>query len=67
MKNILCKIFGHKPPCYAKSGWYTPGQQYGRIRGRRVDGIGRIHVEIHGHCARCDEEFMVARIHLPER
>lgn len=64
--NILCKMFGHKPPVYAKKGWYSPGEEYAKVRGDVVDGIGRHHAEVIGECARCKEEFRLARIHIPE-
>lgn len=65
--KILCRVVGHKPPVYAKSGWYSPGEEYGRLVGAIQDGIGRVHSEVHATCARCGESFKIARVHLPER
>lgn len=45
--KILCAIFGHQPPVYAKSGWFSPGQEYAKLEVDVEDGIGRIHAEVH--------------------
>ena len=67
MTNILCKIFGHKPPVYAKKGWYSPGEEYAKVDSNIiVDGIGRRHVAIRSECPRCKEIFKLCMIHLPE-
>lgn len=63
--KFLCKIFGHQPPVYAEKGWYSPGEQYGRVIRGTVDGLGTEHAAVNAKCARCNEVFMVARIHLP--
>lgn len=63
--NFLCSIVGHKPPVYRAKGWYSPGEEYAQLRGFNVDGCGRAHGEVIGECARCEEKFRVARIHLP--
>jgi hypothetical protein len=63
--NLLCRIFGHKPPVYAKTGWWSPGEQYAKVSLDGVDGTGTQHAFVHGVCARCEKKFMVARIHLP--
>jgi len=65
MKNLLCQQFGHKPPVYAEKGWYSPGEEYGRVIVGRRDGVGRVHAMVEATCARCNEKFIVARIHLP--
>ena len=63
--NIICKLFGHKPPVYAKKGWYSPGEQYGYIdKNIVIDGIGRRHAEVYAECARCGKDFMLVRVHL---
>lgn len=64
--NILCALFGHSPPVYRKKGWYSPGEEYGYVVVGAVDGIGRVHANIRGVCARCETEFTVCRVHLPE-
>jgi hypothetical protein len=66
--NILCKIFGHSPPVYAKKGWFSPGEEYAQAAPgyRATDGIGRVHVIIEGECARCGKRFHLARLHLPK-
>ena len=64
-RNLLCWAFGHQPPVYAKKGWYSPGEEYGRVSGGYVDGLDRAHYMLHAECARCGTEFMVARFHGP--
>lgn len=63
--NILCRLFGHKPPVYAKKGWYSPGEEYGRVVQTATDGMGQRHGHVDAECARCGSRFIVARIHLP--
>lgn len=63
--SILCAVFGHKPPVYAAKGWWSPGEEYGRVKVGAVDGIGRVHAKVVADCARCGTEFCVARIHVP--
>lgn len=63
--NILCKWFGHKPPVYGPKGWWSPGEEYGRLRNLITDGCGRVHAIVTGECARCGEKFDMARVHLP--
>jgi len=65
VKNLLCMILGHKPPVYAKKGWYSPGEEYGRLQHCGVDGVGRGHAMVVAECARCEREFIVARVHVP--
>lgn len=65
--NILCKLFGHQPPVYAKKGWYSPGQEYGYLVAGPGDGIGREHGQVMAKCARCRVEFKLARVHLIKR
>jgi ribosomal protein S27AE len=64
--KLLCKIFGHKPPIYAERGWWSPGEQYGTLKGGYIDGIGRVHAEIHTECPRCGEKVMIAQVHIPQ-
>ena len=64
--NILCKIFGHQPPVYARHGWFSPGEEYGHVVGDYEDGIGRHHAHVEAECARCEKKFIVARIHIPK-
>lgn len=64
--KLLCSLFGHQPPVYAAKGWYSPGEEYGRVIVREKDGIGRVHASVEAECARCGTEFTVARIHVPE-
>lgn len=63
--NFLCWLVGHQPPVYAKKGWYSPGEEYGRVEYFGTDGVGRKHVIIRAKCARCEADFKVARVHLP--
>lgn len=62
--KLLCKLFGHQPPVYAKKGWWPPGKEYGRLHGGPEDGIGREHGYVTAECARCKEPFTVVRVHL---
>jgi len=65
--KILCKIFGHLPPVYAKKGWYSPGEEYAKVDSNIVtDGIGCRHAIVKSECPRCGEEFKLCRIHLPD-
>ncbi len=64
--KLFCYLFGHQPPVYARKGWYSPGQEYGKVVKDAIDGIGRRHAKVEAECARCGENFIVARIHLPE-
>jgi hypothetical protein len=67
LKNILCLIFGHQPPVYAKKGWFSPGQEYAKVsKNIQIDGIGRKHADIYSECPRCKKEFRICKIHLPE-
>lgn len=65
--KLFCRLFGHQPPVYAKKGWWSPGEEYGRLHGGPVDGIGSEHGHITAKCARCGEQFTVARVHLIKR
>lgn len=64
--NLLCWMFGHSPPVYARKGWYSPGEQYGRVIEGATDGIGRWHGQVECECARCEKKFIMARIHIPK-
>lgn len=64
---MLCGLLGHKPPVYARKGWWSPGEEYGYIIVGVTDGTGRVHCEVMGRCARCGNEFKLCRVHLPER
>lgn len=63
--NLLCLLFGHQPPTYAKKGWYSPGEEYSKLLIGPTDGIGRTHASVFGKCARCKKEFKICRVHLP--
>lgn len=65
--KLLCKLLGHKPPVYAAKGWWSPGEEYGRLHGGPTDGTGTEHGYVTAKCARCKEEFKVARVHLIPR
>lgn len=62
---MLCKLVGHKPPVYAKPGWFSPGEQYGKVVLDGQDGLRRTHAKVQAECARCGKNFTVARIHVP--
>lgn len=63
--KLLCRLVGHKPPVYARKGWYSPGEEYGKVVRGACDGIGREHGYVEAECARCGERFIVVRIHIP--
>lgn len=64
--NILCLLVGHKPPVYARKGWFSPGEEYGKVIEGPTDGIGRRHARVEAECARCNKTFTVCRIHIPK-
>lgn len=64
--KLLCRIFGHSPPAYKHKGWWSPGEEYGKVVTVGMDGIGRGHWHLRGECARCGEEFLVGRFHVPQ-
>lgn len=58
--SILCKLFGHKPPEYAK----TIGARYLRGTGPEwLDGINRPHLDLIGECPRCKKVYQVGTVH----
>lgn len=61
MSRLLCEILGHKLP-----KGYANGRPYLTIKTVLTDGIGRQHAFLYARCDRCDEEYHVASIHLPE-
>lgn len=63
--SLLCKLFGHQPPVYAKKGWWSPGEQYGQLFVGKTDETGRVHGECFAACARCEKRFKVMRVHTP--
>lgn len=66
--NILCKMFGHKPPRLTwENGFPFPGgKTYLKISMPPiVDGVGRQHVYLKGECARCEAEFSAYMAYLP--
>lgn len=65
MAKLLCRLVGHKPPVYAERGWWSPGQEYARLRYPIRDGLNRVHLEVWAECARCEEQFRVCRVHCP--
>lgn len=62
--KVLCKIFGHKPPIYKQKGWWSPGEEYGCLRFPYRDNVGRVHCHVFAECARCGDNFTVARVHV---
>jgi hypothetical protein len=66
--NILCKLFGHQPPVYAKKGWWSPGEEYAKVNSNiEIDGIKREHASVYSECPRCHINFKLCRIHLPRK
>lgn len=66
LRELVCKVVGHKPPTYAKKGWYSPGEEYAEVILGPIDGTGLRHATVYGTCARCESCFRLARIHLPK-
>jgi len=66
VKRLVCKIVGHQPPVYGRKGWWSPGEEYAKVRLDGRDGIGREHAEVVGECPRCGESYRVCRIHVPK-
>lgn len=64
--SILCHLFGHQPPVYAKRGWWSPGETYAEVKVFATDGIGRQHANIYSECPRCNRNFLLCRIHVPK-
>lgn len=64
--SILCAVFGHQPPVYAEKGWWSPGEEYAKVLEGTTDGIGRRHATVYSTCPRCDKEFLLCRIHVPD-
>ncbi len=56
MKNLLCKMFGHKTP---------PSYEYGQIIKEETDGIGRVHGTVTVECQRCEKSFKLIKVHIP--
>jgi len=61
---VMCTIFGHKPPVYKEKGWWSPGEEYGRLKHPQRDNLGVFHYQVVGECARCGQQFTVARVHV---
>ena len=58
--NLLCKLFGHKPPSYTQ---HTGGEYYKTQGVTYVDGIGRPHLDLTAACPRCSEIYFAGRVH----
>lgn len=59
--NIICKLLGHK----IRPGHYGYGERYLDVTVGPVDGIDRVHADLHTECERCGTRFKVGKIHLP--
>lgn len=59
MKNIICRLFGHRP---MKPGWYGDAK-YGAVQQGPIDGLGTMHFSITKDCDRCGENYIMARFH----
>lgn len=66
MRRLICNIFGHQPPTCGRKGWWSPGEEYAKVRLDGRDGIGREHAAVIGECPRCGVIYRVCRIHVPE-
>lgn len=62
MKNLFCYVFGHQPPVYADKGWYSPGEEYAKIKNIIVDNINRKHAIIYSECPRCGKEYKLCML-----
>lgn len=62
MKKLICSIFGHQPPIYATKGWYSPGEEYAKIKSVVVDAINTKHAVVYSECPRCGKEFKLCRL-----
>jgi hypothetical protein len=62
--NLICKWFGHKLPYRNRTGWFSPGEQYVRMKGGYTDGIQRIHVDLYAECERCGDKYLLCRSHV---
>lgn len=60
--NILCAIFGHKPPQYGGKPHYAKSPPASIW----TDGTGRGHVNLYGACDRCGESFRIVSFHPPK-
>jgi len=59
--KMMCEILGHKLPT-----GYCGSRPYLRVGNNIItDGIGRRHASLYAFCDRCQEEYHVASIHLP--
>lgn len=67
MGFLICLLFGHKPPVYAKTGWYSPGEQYAKVKEFTEDGLGTRHGEVWAQCPRCQTKYKLCLIHIPDR
>lgn len=56
----LCYVVGHD---LGHEGWWSPGEEYGRVSGYDVDGTGRSHAQVDRQCVRCQRWITVARVH----
>jgi hypothetical protein len=64
MKNLLCKMFGHRPAFgYA----HREGEGYFRVRIGPTDGMGVVHADLLCDCERCGTNYRVGKIHLPKK
>lgn len=56
LARFLCRIFGHT---HHPIRYMRPGQR------SVIDGIGRLHINIEGECARCEHMVEFGQLHVP--
>lgn len=56
MRQLLCKLFGHR---FDPLRYFRPGQR------SVLDGLGRLHINIEGQCARCESMVEFGQLHVP--
>lgn len=63
MKNLLCRLFGHRP---AFGYGNSKSEGYFNVEVRGTDGLGRTHAVLYCDCERCGVNYHVGNIHLPK-
>ena len=65
MSNLVCKLFGHKPPLCARHDLHTTDKEFCTLHFYSTDNVGRTSAYVVGDCPRCGEEYVVAHVHVP--
>lgn len=56
LARLLCKLFGHR---FEPRHYFRPGRR------SVTDGIGRLHINVEGECARCERIVEFGQLHVP--